>query len=212
MTLRTSVCSASEKGLIVHITTGKYEIDLKRIDTLAKHIKTLQVGIRTDELLSKSTHTVGKLKALVTQLNEHYIISGANLIMTRSSIHDFDRIIEILINCGFKRYTLLRYKPPGNVKRWLQEKPGKQDMDLLEEKLTVMQEKHTDIIFRIDCALSFLERRLEPQTALYSGIRGCVAGERIISVAPDGSVYPCSQLVGDNFKAGNLLDEDFESI
>ncbi|MBA1334937.1 MAG: hypothetical protein HPY66_0558 [Firmicutes bacterium] len=53
---------------------------------------------------------------------------------------------------------------------------------------------------------------MNPQTALYSGIRGCVAGERIISVAPDGSVYPCSQLVGNIFYAGNLLNEDFEAI
>lgn len=206
------VYSASKKGLIVHITTGKYEIERRRLDALAKHIKTLQIGIRTDELFSKSTCAVEKLRALVTQLNERNIITGANIIMTRSSIHNFDRIVETLLQCGFNRYTLLRYKPPVDIKRWLQEKPEKHDLDLLEEKLTVMQEIHTDIHFRIDCALSFLERRLNPQTALYAGIRGCVAGDRIISVAPDGSVYPCSQLVEDIFKAGNLLNEDFESI
>ncbi|PHJ37716.1 hypothetical protein P378_14625 [Desulforamulus profundi] len=203
---------ASEKGLAVHITTGKYEIERERLDALAKHIKTLQIGIRTDELINGDISAAEKLRVLITQLNERGIIAGANLIMTRSSIHNFDRVIEMLISSGFKRYTLLRYKPPKNVKRWLQEKPNKHDLDLLEERLTVMQEMHTDILFRIDCALSFLERRLNPQTALYSGIRGCVAGDRIISVAPDGSVYPCSQLVGDIFKAGNLLNEDFECI
>jgi len=206
------VRNASERGLIVHITTGKYEIEMKRLEALAKHIKTLQIGIRTDELLHKGTDAVGKLKALVTQLNELDIIAGANLIMTRSSIQNLERIIELLSEIGFKRYTLLRYKPPMDAKRWLYEKPDNDDLELLEDKLASVQEMHTGIHFRIDCALAFLERRLSPQTAIYSGIRGCVAGERIISVVPDGSVFPCSQLVGDVFNAGNLLDGDFESI
>lgn len=86
--LENIVHSASENGLIVHITTGKYEIERNRLDALAKHITTLQIGIRTDELLSKGTCTVEKLRTLVTQLNERNIITGANLIMTRSSIQE----------------------------------------------------------------------------------------------------------------------------
>lgn len=206
------VKNAWGKGLIVHITTGKYEIEGRRLANLSKHVKTLQIGVRTNEILHKDIDAADKIKALVTRLNEQNIITGANLIMTKHSIYNLDRIMEILISGGFKRYTLLRYKPPVNVKRWLQEKPDKPDLYLLEKKLTMMQEKYPDIVFRIDCALSFLERRLNPQTALSSGIRGCVAFDRIMSIAPDGSVYPCSQLVGDKFKAGNLLDEDFASI
>jgi radical SAM protein with 4Fe4S-binding SPASM domain len=210
--LENIVRSASRRGLTVHITTGKYQIERNRLDALAEHIKTLQIGIRIDELLCKSTYTAEKLRLFVNRLNDRNIITGANLIMAKSAIQNFDEIMKMLISIGFKRYTLLRYKPPGNVKRWLQEKPDKHDLDLLEERLAVMQEMHRDLFFRIDCALSFLERRLNPQTALYLGIRGCVAGERIISIAPDGSVYPCSQLVGNIFNAGNLLNEDFESI
>jgi radical SAM protein with 4Fe4S-binding SPASM domain len=113
---------------------------------------------------------------------------------------------------GFKKYTLLRYKPPGDIKRWIQEKPDKRDLILLEVKLISLQKKYPDAVFRIDCAFSFLERRLNPQTALLSGIKGCTAFDRIMAVAPDGSVYPCSQLVGRKFRAGNLLNEVFDSI
>lgn len=203
---------AWEKGLVVHITTGKYEIEQKRLDILAKYIKVLQIGIKTDELISGDIDAVAKLKTLVKQLTQCNITTGANIIMTKSTIRDFDKIIDILLQCGFERYTLLRYKPPINIKRWLQEKPDRNDLYFFEGKLKSMQEMHPDISFRIDCALSFLQRGLSQQTALYSGIRGCVAGERIISVTPDGSVYPCSQLVGDIFKAGNLLNDDFESM
>jgi len=149
---------------------------------------------------------------LVAQLNQRGIIPGANLIMARSAIQNLDKIIEVLSEAGFKRYTLLRYKPPLNVKRWFKEKPDKYDLELLEDRLTMLREANASIQVRIDCAFAFLERRLNPQIALCSGIKGCVAADRIISLAPDGSVFPCSQLTGTAFNAGNLLDENFESI
>lgn len=181
---------ASENGLVTHITTGRYEIESVCLDLLAKYIKTFQVGIRTEELLNtKAEECLGKL---VMQLAEHGIIPGANLIMTRNSIQNIEKLVERLSNIGFKRLTLLRYKPPANIGRWLKEKPYKYELKLLEEKLTTIQEKHTDIIFRIDCALTFIQRILNPQIALNSGIRGCAAAQRMLFIAPDGSVYPCS--------------------
>ncbi len=203
---------ASEEGLIVHITTGKYRIELERLDELAGHIKVLQVGIKVDELIKGDTNSVQKLRTLVGQLSERGIMTGANLIMTRSSIHNLYKIIEMLLQCGFNRYTLLRYKPPINIGRWLVEKPDKGDIELLEARLAGINDKYTDISIRIDCALSFVERKLDPQVALFSGVRGCAAFQRIMFVAPDGSVYPCSQLVGDRFNGCNLLKEEFGTI
>ncbi len=41
-----------------------------------------------------------------------------------------------------------------------------------------------------------------------AGLRGCVAGSRILAVGPDGTVYPCSQLIHPRFVAGNLRYDD----
>ncbi len=210
--LEAIVRHASEKGLIVHITTGKYKISRNRLDALTGYIKTIQIGIRSESLLNGENETVSQLKELVTQLSDRDIVNGANLIMTRSSIKNLDEIMDILLEIGFKRFTFLRYKPPADIKRWLQEKPDQGDWVILERQLPLIKGKHSGIHIRIDCALSFLERQLEPQKAVYSGIKGCVAGERIVSIAPDGSVFPCSQLVGEIFKAGNLIDEEFDTI
>lgn len=67
---------ASEKGLTVHITTGRYEIERRRLDELAKYIKILQIGIRTDELLHNNAGIHEKLKVLVAQLNQRSIINN----------------------------------------------------------------------------------------------------------------------------------------
>ncbi|NLC44897.1 MAG: radical SAM protein [Clostridiales bacterium] len=202
---------AHKKGLVTHITTGRYEIESRRLQELSKYIKVLQIGIKTEELLNSNAKTNEKLKALVAQLNEFNIITGANLIMTGSTIKNLDYIMEVLLELGFKRFTFLRYKPPVKVGRWLKEKPYKDDIWLLENKLDKLKENEK-LHIRIDCAFAFLQRELSQQIAEDSGFKGCTAGERIISLAPDGSVFPCSQLTGASFNAGNLLIDDFDTI
>jgi radical SAM protein with 4Fe4S-binding SPASM domain len=132
--------------------------------------------------------------------------------MTRTSIHSLHRLIDILASLGFRRVTLLRYKPQENIQRWLCVNPDRNDLALLEKTLPELVVDYPEILFRIDCALCFLERKLNTSAAKHAGIRGCVAFDRIMAITPDGSVYPCSQLIGDAFKAGNILNMDFDAI
>ncbi|MDW7658371.1 MAG: radical SAM protein [Bacillota bacterium] len=202
---------AAEKGLIVHITTGCYEIDAQQLDELGYSIKSLQIGIKTDTCSFGNT-AVEQLKTLVMQLGRLGVVCGANLVMSRSGIRKLDQSIRILTEVGFRRFTLLRYKPPVQVARWLEEKPDQHDLSRLEYDLADVMRKNSGLHIRIDCALAFLERRLNPQLAHESGIKGCTAADRILSVAPDGSVFPCSQLTGPDLKVGNLLQDDFTVI
>ena len=64
----------------------------------------------------------------------------------------------------------------------------------------------------MDCALSFLQRYLPGELAARLGIKGCVAADRILALSPDGSVYPCSQLVHPDCYSGNLLKSEPELI
>jgi radical SAM protein with 4Fe4S-binding SPASM domain len=75
----------------------------------------------------------------------------------------------------------------------------------VEDRLTAFLEKYPGLALRLDCGLAFLERRLPPEIARSAGLRGCVAGTRILAVGCDGTAYPCSQLVHPRFAAGNLL-------
>jgi len=69
-----------------------------------------------------------------------------------------------------------------------------------------------ELISSAQVAVSFLQRDLEPDVAAAAGLRGCVAADRIVSLGPDGSIFPCSQLVGRSFRAGNLLIEEQEEL
>jgi len=76
----------------------------------------------------------------------------------------------------------------------------------LHEKISKIIKKNPHLKIRVDCALSFTLRNLPREITTKYGIKGCVAADRILAVAPDGSVYPCSQLVHPRFNTGNLLD------
>jgi radical SAM protein with 4Fe4S-binding SPASM domain len=137
---------------------------------------------------------------------------GANLIMTRYTINNVEKVLELLLQHGFERVIFLRYKPTSDSTRWNAENPQPEELRAFRHWLNDAKPRYRGLILRIDCAASFLMRDVSPTDAAYSGMKGCTAGDRIISVAPDGSVFPCSQLVGASFYAGNLARDPFETI
>ena len=179
---------------------------------LAKYIQCLQIGIKQEELLEHPENEKKKLIQLIAMTSEQGLDIGANLILSNSTLSEFDHIIELLATVGFKRLTLLRYKPPGDINRWVKEKPDEYTLLEFERKLLKTVDTYPHIQFRVDCGLAFLERKLPSQTAVSNGIRGCTAADRILSIAPNGAIFPCSQLVGQDFSAGNLLEDDLKSV
>jgi len=202
---------AARKGLVTHITTGQYTLKPQWDDVL-KYIKSLHVGIRTEDLLNNAEERSTKLKKLVELVTQANVSIGANLIITRFMIRYIDKLVELLLKCGFKRLIFLRYKPIANRDRWSGENPSGMELKDFGNFLTYSKSCYPGIMIRVDCAAAFLMRNLDPPTAKYAGIGGCSAGNRIVSVAPDGSLFPCSQLVGREYYAGNLLSDSFKNI
>jgi radical SAM protein with 4Fe4S-binding SPASM domain len=201
---------AASKGLLVHVTTGQYSPN-QTLAEVMKHIKSLHVGIRTDELLANA-ETDEQLRVLSECVYKSRVRLGANLIMTRQTIDNAEKILGILVKHGFGRVIFLRYKPISNDARWSAENPKPDELRSFQRWLVGAKRRYRELMLRIDCAASFMIRDAVPTDALHRGIKGCTAGDRIISVAPDGSMFPCSQLVGRPFFAGNLAKDAFETI
>lgn len=206
------VARAYERKLVVHVTTGRYQHKPDALRELAKYIKSLQIGIKQEELLGQPKNEKEKLSQLIAMTSELGLDIGANLMLSNSTLCAFEHIIDLLAAVGFKRLTLLRYKPPGDIQRWLKEKPDEYTLLEFERKFFKTVDTYPDIQFRVDCGLAFLERKLSPQIAEAHGIRGCTAANRILSIAPNGSIFACSQLVGQGLSAGNLLGDDLKNI
>ena len=205
--------SAKEVGLAVHVTTGLIEnLDLNLIENLAPFIKSLHIGVKQDRLLNRPQEEMNYLRQIVQAAQALGLRVGANLILCNTTLKHFGQVVDALINSGFKRIILLRYKPPFDLSRWLEKKPSPKAYLDLEAALRKTMKLYPHIELRLDCALSFLQRNLSPSEALAAGIRGCVAGNRVMAIDPNGNVYPCSQLMYPRFKAGNIFNDDFSSL
>ncbi len=205
--------AAKDSGLAVHITTGLIEdFDFELLEQLAPSIESLHIGVKRDRLLNQPRQEMAHLQQIVHVAQTLGLATGANLILCNTVMKNFGEIIEDLVKAGFKRIILLRYKPPSDVNLWLAETPPPEAFINFETILQETVKLYPHIEFRLDCALSFLQRNLSPGEALSAGLRGCVAGSRVMALAADGSIYPCSQLMSPRFKAGDILSEDFRSF
>ena len=204
---------AANRGLSVHITTAKLDIPAHLLESLCPSIKNLQLGIQPDALLgTHSTKSIQQIQNLFTTTQRLGVTPGANIFLTKSAIEQLENLIKILIGIGFNRLILLRYKPPQSVKRWRVENPDIEQMRGLPEKINKIVRENPSLNIRVDCALSFVQRHLPKELATKLGIKGCVAADRILALAPDGSAYPCSQLVHPTFLAGNLVESEAELL
>ena len=203
---------AADCGLVVHITANIENFKREKIQNMSSHLTALQFGIDADRLLA-DTNYLDKLHLSYLITREMQINVGVNLILTKKVINNFDYIIRSLVEVGFKNIVLLRYKPHDNKTRWLQEnvKPGefKNFESRMKEIISIYD---NSVTFRFDCALSFLQRNINPKIAKNKGIRGCVAADRILAIGPDGSIYPCSQLIAEDTKIGNILKTDINEL
>jgi radical SAM protein with 4Fe4S-binding SPASM domain len=199
------------KGLVVHITTGQYSFMREWLDVL-EYIKTLNVGIQSEKLIFNEKDTSDKLRALVECVTNFGVGVGANIIMNQFTICHIDKLFGLLLGCGFKRFIFLRYKPIADRARWDNENPTPEKLRFFKDWITSAKRQYPNLMLRVDCASSFFMKDISSLAAKRAGISGCVAGGRIISVAPDGTVYPCSQLVDQAHQAGNLTKDAFETI
>ncbi|MFA4889567.1 MAG: SPASM domain-containing protein [Candidatus Omnitrophota bacterium] len=204
---------AAQRGLSVHVTTGKLDVASKILKSVSPFIRSLQIGVRNDFLLgAKSKKYTRQLHNFLINARKRHIKPGINLILTKSAIERLECLITILINIGFNHIVLLRYKPPQSIERWKTEHPEPCQMKGLHNVINKIIRKYPQLNLRVDCALSFVQRYLSKETATQYGIKGCVAAGRILALAPDGSIYPCSQLVHPKCYAGNLLESEPQTL
>jgi len=204
---------AADKGLAVHVTTSGDLLSPSLLNSLAGSLTCLQVGIRHHDLLGRfSNDQTSRLNRIIDGAERAGIRVGANLVLCRTVLVRFEEAVELLHKVGFRRLVLLRYKPPSSIQQWKREAPNGHELLGMEDRITDVLTRHPEIELRLDCALSFIMRNISPETARKEGMRGCVAGARIIAIGPDGSIYPCSQLVDPRFLGGNIIEHEPERI
>lgn len=200
---------ADQRGLVVHLTTGKLNTAMEILDETLPFIRDLQIGIWNEALLNTpSSRYREQLDSFFLKTQKHQIRPGANVILNKTAIENLIPLVGMLSDIGFERIISLRYKPPKTIERWKAEIPDPDQLKYLHKTFHRIITENPFLRIRVDCALSFLQRHLPQTVAAECGVKGCVAADRIMAIAADGSVYPCSQLVHDQAYGGNIMDVD----
>lgn len=203
---------AANLRLAVHLTTSGIGLSRDFFHDVCGFLSSLQIGINHQRILADPHMEEERITLLIKSSNSYNLPIGANLILSKSVLENFTQLISFLYSCGIRRITLLRYKPPSTISRWKEERPDQKMLKGLPLLLTLLGKRFDELQFRVDCASSFLQNHVDHSIAKRRGLRGCVAASHLLALAPDGSVYPCSQLVAPQYKAGDIQREDLSTI
>ena len=88
--------------------------------------------------------------------------------------------------------NLLRPKPPVNSSDWLPESSLTRDENRELHFILTRTASNGGVAITLDQSLSFLAWHRSPDELYYSGVWGCGAGRRFLTLDPEGIVYPCS--------------------
>jgi len=200
--------SAAQLGMAVLVTTGVTDLSEKILQKLSPAVSILQLNIDELRLLQEPEKERARLTREIQKVIDSGMKTGANLKLSNTTLTNSRMILDQLEACGFTSITLLRYKPPPDIDQWKQEHPALSALLEFEPILAGRVAGSPHLSIRVDCALAFVFRHMDPGEALKQGIRGCVAAQGIAGLDPLGNLLPCSQLAGYRFQAGNILQEE----
>lgn len=205
-----------DKGIACNLTTNGFNVSEELVKTL-KDAGLTQVQISIDSY-KKETHekyrTKGSFdKAIETArlFKKHGFIVGVDTVVSNNNIDEIDGLIDFIEALGLDGLTVIKLKQ------------GHLDLDTFKQQVPDY-DKYADLIDRIchrdspleitiDCSsVNNLCKTLTKEEQEHIHSAGCPAGHTLISIAPNGDIYPCAALTNEKYKVGNILDENLNEL
>lgn len=206
----------ASKNVACNLTTNGYNVPEKLIIDL-KEAGLTQVQISLDSY-KKEVHekyrTEGSFdRAIETAklFKKHGFIVGVDTVVTNDNLNDLEAFMDFLEDNDFDGLTIIKLKQGHlDLETFKKQVP---DYDKYAEVIDKVCRRNGKLEVTIDCSsVSNLCKTLtlEEQNKIHSA--GCPAGHSLISIAPNGDMFPCAALTNDNYKIGNLLTDDLEKV
>lgn len=206
----------SSKNVACNLTTNGYIVPEELIIKL-KEAGLTQVQISLDSY-KKEVHEKYRTKgsfdrAIKTAklFKKHGFIVGVDTVVTNNNLDDIEDFMDFLEDNGFDGLTIIKLKQGYlDLKTFKEQVPDYDKYALLIDKICKRDGK---LEVTIDCSsVNNLCKTLteEEQNKIHSA--GCPAGHTLISIAPNGDIYPCAALTNEKYKVGNMLTDDLEKV
>ena len=119
--------------------------------------------------------------------------------------------MDFLEENGFDGLTIIKLKQGHlDLETFKKQVP---DYDKYAEVIDKVCRRNGNLEVTIDCssvANLCKTLTLEEQNKIHSA--GCPAGHSLISIAPNGDMFPCAALTNEKYKIGNILTDDLEKV
>ncbi|MGN1299238.1 MAG: radical SAM protein [Candidatus Scatovivens sp.] len=206
----------ADKKVACNLTTNGYKVSEELIIKL-KEAGLTQVQISLDSY-KKEVHekyrTEGSFdRAIETArlFKKHGFIVGVDTVVTNNNLEDIEKFMEFLEKNNFDGLTIIKLKQGYlNLETFKEQLPEYNKYAELIDKICKRKGK---LEVTIDCSsVNNLCKTLtlEEQNKIHSA--GCPAGHTLISIAPNGDIYPCAALTNEKYKIGNMLIDNLEKI
>jgi radical SAM protein with 4Fe4S-binding SPASM domain len=150
---------------------------------------------------------------------------GLNFLVTRSNLEELPAVVDLGRCLGAASINLLRPKPPTTEGDWLERESldaaGYRQVRKLLSRLQVAGHKsqvpiacnlesapcdlRPETRITLDASLTFLLTDRPPEQLYRSGVWGCCAARKFVTILQDGSVLPCSHVRWSDASVGDGL-------
>ena len=197
---------AHQKGMVTCISTNGTLIDkdvARRLDNKLVYIQvSLDGATPASNDIIRGRGSFDKALQALEHLRQRDIEVSINTVLTRHSINELDRLVELAASFGAK-LRISRFRPSGR---------GKDSWALLnldrEQLLTFSQWLGEHLA--VSTGDSFFSVSTEERRSL--GLNMCGACKLTCCLSPTGQVYPCAFLQEAEFRAGKLPEDSFAAI
>jgi radical SAM protein with 4Fe4S-binding SPASM domain len=200
-----------------NLTTNCWKLD----EGLVKELK--EAGMRQCQVsldchipeINDSLRTSGSFSRVIKAiklLQKHGIITGVDCVLTKHNLKYIPQFVRWLGRKNVLFLTIIKIKQ-GDLTRekFLDLLPGYDEYSSIIEVLCNRINENPCVT--LDCgSVSNLECVLKEDEMAKVPIAGCPAGHTLLSISPNGDIYPCVALGSEKFGAGNALKDDIKKI
>lgn len=200
-----------------NLTTNCWNVDEDLIIKLKKAgMRQCQVSLDchipdiNDKLRTKGSFE--RVLKTIKLLQKHGITVGIDCVVSNNNIKHIISFVEWLGKEKVPYLTLIKIKqgdlPLETFKRLL---PAYEEHSKIIEQLC--NRENTNPCVTLDCgSVSNLQYTLKDEELVRVPIAGCPVGHTLLSISPNGDIYPCVALNASRFMVGNALKDNLESI
>lgn len=166
-------------------------------------------------ILSNGQNSIRHIETAMKHVANHNTIVTALAVLNQKNYNDVEQIIDFWVKKGILTFSFNYFIKGGRGNKNSALALNNDELFHATKKIIKSLEKYHDKgIPVIDRNVYFLINTIATRKKRFMCANSpCGAGLNVIGVTPNGDIYPCDDLSGqEQFKLGNIVDMDLETI